>query len=209
MPDVVCSQNAAIAYDFFTRNMGLRDFQAAAVIGNLQVESAMNPALEAMDTNGKMSRGIAMWQPDRWDRLLSFASSTGRDPWTVYAQLDFLRYELESFPSLGRDALMNSRTLEDATVVFQNRFENPSKQYAHTDRRIAAAQSALYSCPAITPPTPAPRSKRTGVIGTVIGVAAVATAIGYGAYRWLARRPEPRPLPPPDPTYPMFRRYEP
>jgi hypothetical protein len=54
MADLGCSSNAAIAYDYLV-GKGLRDFQAAAVVGNLQWESRLNPRLEAMDTNSKMS----------------------------------------------------------------------------------------------------------------------------------------------------------
>lgn len=210
MPDVVCSPNAAVTYDFLV-GRGLRDYQAAAVVGNLQVESRLDPHLAATDTNGLPSRGIAMWQPPRWQNLLAFAG--GRDPWDLGVQLEFLWHELESDASLGLDALRTSSDITRATTVFQDMFERPARAYAHTDRRIAAAQSALYSCPAIVPPTPAPvPSKRIGVIGKVVGFAAAVTAIGYGTYRLLSQRPErrvfPRPSPPPDPTYPMFRRYE-
>jgi hypothetical protein len=59
----------------------------------------------------------------------------------------------------------------------------------------------------VTPPIP--REKNGRVVAATVGVLAIVAAAGYGAYRWLSGRPEPRPLPPPEPTYPMFRRYEP
>lgn len=182
MADLVCSPNAAIAYDFFTRNMGLQDFQAAAVIGNLQFESALNPQNDVPDPRkddpSARGRGIASWGPPRWDMLLSFATATGRDPWTIYVQLDFLRYELESFPGLGLAALVNSKTLEEATVVFQKRFESPDPALAHTDKRIAAAQSALFACPALLPP-----EKPRGVLAATLAALALAAAAGYSAVK--------------------------
>lgn len=160
-----------------------------------------------MDTNGLPSRGIAMWQPTRWQNLLMFAG--GRDPWDLGVQLEFLWHELETDSTLGLDSLRTSPDIARATMVFQDMFERPNHAYAHTDRRIAAAQSALYACPAIVAPVPTTTSKRSGIIAATIGAAAIVAAAGYGAYRWLSGRPEPRPLPPPDPTYPMFRRYDP
>jgi hypothetical protein len=186
MPDLGCPPNAATAFDFLV-GRGLRDFQAAAVVGNLQWESHLDPRLQAMDTNGLPGRGIAMWQPPRWQNLISFAA--GRDPWVLETQLDFLWAELQSY---GLQDLLATTTLEDATVSFQNKFENPSKSLAHTDKRIEAARAALYACPSVKPPT---KWKASGVLATA-ALGAVMAAVGYGAYRLLgaARRPE---LPPP------------
>ena len=197
--DLGCSPNAVIVYDYLV-SRGLRDFQAAAVVGNLQLESGINPRLEVMDTNGLPSRGIAMWQPPRWQNLLAFAA--GRDPFSLSVQLEFLWYEL---PGAGLNALLASTTIEDATVIFQDKFENPRHDLAHTDRRIAYAKSALYACPAIKPPPEPPR--RVGIVAATMGAAALVAAAGYGIYKAVtSRKPEPEPvyLPPP-----RFRRIEP
>ncbi len=187
MPDLGCSPNAAASFDFLVGH-GLRDFQAAAVVGNLQWESHLDPSLQVMDTNGLPGRGIAMWQPPRWQNLLTFAA--GRDPWALGTQLDFLWNELQVY---GLQELLSTTTLEDATVAFQNKFENPSKALAHTDKRIEAARAALYACPSVKPPT---KWKASGALATAaLGV--VMAAVGYGTYKFLgARRPEPA-LPPP------------
>lgn len=183
MADLICSPNAAVAYDFFTQNMGLSDFQAAAIIGNLQWESHLNPLNDVPDPTkndpSARGRGIASWGPPRWNRLLSLATTTGQDPWTIYVQLDFLRYELESFPDLGLAALMQSTTLEEATVVFQDRFEQPKQVLAHTDRRIAYAQSALFACPAVI----VPKRKAAGAVVAGVSLFALVAAAAYGAYK--------------------------
>jgi hypothetical protein len=202
VPDLGVSPNAAVAYDFLV-SKGLSCEQAAGVIGNLQLESGLNPRLEAMDTNNKMSRGIAMWQPTRWQNLLTFAA--GRDPWALGTQLDFLWYELQSQPSLGLQQLLATTTAQDATVVFQNRFENPRADLAHTDKRIAAANAALYSCPTINSPT------RSGsLVAATVGVFALVAAVGYGTYKILStreREPDIGPEPPPvfRPNYGNYR----
>lgn len=192
MADLGCSPNAAVAFDYLV-GKGLKDFQAAAVVGNLQVESpGVNPQLAVMDTNNKLSRGIAMWQPDRWNALL--ASTAGRDPLALDTQLDFLWNEL---PSHGLQQLLATTTIEDAVLVFQNQFERPLASSAHTDRRIAYAQAALYACPAVRPPAP---SSKIGVAAIAAGVLSLVAAAGYGIYKNMPRlrsrlRPRPEPTP--------------
>lgn len=186
------SPNAAIAFDFLV-GKGLSQEQAAGVVGNLQVESWVNPRSDAPDPTktdpSARGRGIASWGPPRWRNLLTFAA--GRDPWALDTQLDFLWSEL---PSQGLQELLATNTVEDATVVFQNRFENPKQgPTAHTDRRIAAAFAALTAYPAIRPPGTTP-SWRKGLAATAIGGALV--LFTYGAYKLFAvRDPEPDPEP--------------
>jgi hypothetical protein len=194
MSDIGCSQNAMIAFDYLV-GKGLRDFQAAAVIGNLQWESGLNPARAVMDTNKKVSRGIAMWQPERWQNLLTFAD--GRDPLSLGTQLDFLWSEL---PAHGLDSLLASTRPEDAVVVFQNRFEAPKANLAHTDKRIALTQR-LLDCLSIKPPL---TQRRIGVVAATASILGIVTVVGYGIYRALAGRE------PPEPDFtvgPMSRRF--
>lgn len=192
MASPVCSQNAAIAFNYLT-GKGLSSVQAAGVIGNLQAESRLDSRLEAMDTNNKMSRGIAMWQPPRWQNLLTFAA--GRDPKALDTQLDFLWYELQSQPSLGLQQLLTSTTVEDATVVFQNRFENPRADLANTPSRISFANSAL-ECLTVKPPDSPP--SKIGIVAVAVGGLGLVAAAGYGVYQIIARRPVPRRRPRPE-----------
>lgn len=199
MPDLACSPNAATAFDFLV-GKGLRDFQAAAVVGNLQQESpGLNPKLAVMDTNRKMSRGIAMWQPDRWDNLLAFAA--GRDPLALDTQLDFLWHEL---PTNGLSRLLETSTLEDAVVAFQNQFERPLASAAHTDRRIAYAKSALFACPAVRPPEPTAISKKKIGFWVPFATVLAIAAGGYGAYKLLESKEPRAPRFPPPERHPEF-----
>lgn len=195
MADIGCSTNAAIAFDFLV-GRGLTLEQAAGVVGNLQFESGLDPALAVMDTNGKMSRGIAMWQPERWQNLLAFAGS--RNPLSIDVQLEFLWAEL---PSYGLSTLRSASHVEDAVVVFQNQFEKPAAALAHTDRRIALAQAALYALPSCQVPI---RSK-AGVIAATVGVIAVVATATFGVLKWV-NRPAPEPDPPLYYPSPFYRR---
>jgi hypothetical protein len=197
MADLGCSPNAALAFDFLT-GKGLSAVQAAAVVGNLQWESGISPTKSVMDINGLPSRGIAMWQPPRWESLLEF--SAGRDPFSLSTQLEFLWHEL---PSFGLTQLLSTARLEDAVIVFQNSFERPRASLAHTDRRIALAQAALYACPAVSPPP-----KKTGVTAAAIGALALVGTVGYGVYKALTSRSS-APEPISRLIYPPPQRYEP
>jgi hypothetical protein len=61
MADLGCSPNAAVAFDYLV-GKGLRDYQAAAIIGNLQQESRLNPRAMSPPDPVQPSRGIAQWQ---------------------------------------------------------------------------------------------------------------------------------------------------
>ncbi len=184
MLDPGCSTNSAIAYNFLT-GRGLSSEQAAAVIGNLQVESpGLEPRQEAMDTDGLPHRGIAAWGPPRWQALLTF--SNGSDPWALETQLAFLWHELETDPSLGLSELRSSTTIDAATITFQNRFERCAPALCHPEVRIRKANAAL-ACLSIRPPT---LQKRVGIVGAAFAMLSLAAAAGYGAYKLLpiARR---------------------
>jgi hypothetical protein len=178
MADLGCSASAATAFDFLV-GKGLIDFQAAAVIGNLQQESKLDP--QALSSS-EGAHGIAQWRGERWQNMLDFATASGRSPWSLDTQLEFLWHELETIPSLGLDALRTSTTLEEATIAFQDKFERCG--ICDTSNRISYANGALFACPKLAPPT---RNRPVGVFTAATGVIALVAAAGYGAYealRW-------------------------
>lgn len=183
MPNIGCSPNAAIAFDFFI-GKGLKDFQAAGVIGNLQIESGMDPTIHQI--GGGPGIGIAQWGPPRWKNLNDFASASGSDPWALATQLEFIWHELETDPSAGLSDLQASETVEDAVTVFQDQYEICGT--CMTSKRIAAAQAALYACPSLVPPPPL--TKPASVALASVGALGLAVAAGWGTYeaRRLSRR---------------------
>jgi hypothetical protein len=202
--DLGGSSNAAIAFDFLV-SKGLSCEQAAAVVGNLQVESYLNPKNDVPDPKkndpSARGRGIASWDPTRWQNLLTFAA--GRDPLSLGVQLEFLWHEL---PSNGLAQLASTTRLEDAVVVFQNLFERP--RVAHTDKRIAAAQAALYYCQTIIVP------KKSTSIWVAAGALALGALAAIGIYKAKKRPPAYEierfdRYPPPDRWEPEPDRWEP
>jgi hypothetical protein len=118
--------NDKTAYDYF-RAKGLTNFQAAAVVGNLDQESGVNPTIS--QEGGGVGRGIAQWSAgDRWDtskndNVMAFAAMKGESATSLGLQLDFIWYELTMFSQYGLTKLQASTTLNDATQVFEDNYE--------------------------------------------------------------------------------------
>ena len=118
--------NDKAAYDYFL-GKGLTNFQAAAVVGNLDQESGVNPSIS--QAGGGVGRGIAQWSTGaRWDttkndNVLAFATEHGQSATSLGLQLDFMWYELTTFPEYGLAALKATTTLNAATQVFEDEYE--------------------------------------------------------------------------------------
>ena len=148
--------NIEKAFNFFISPEGgeFTPQQACGMIGNFCVESGasanrgdLNPAaVSGFKDEG--SFGIAQWNPakkagDRFGELKKFAAKIGRDHREIETQLRFVKHELETIPYLGIGQLRRATTLKDATIIFQNKYERPNKDLAHTDQRIAYAQETM------------------------------------------------------------------
>jgi len=118
--------NDQVAYDYFA-GKGLTNFQAAAIVGNLDQESGINPSIA--QSGGGVGRGIAQWSTGgRWDtakgdNVLAYATAQGKDPNSLGLQLDFVWYELQTFPDYGLAKLQASSNVSDATVVVEMDYE--------------------------------------------------------------------------------------
>lgn len=93
---------------------------SAAIMANLAMESTneLNPKAD----NG-YHKGIAQWDNDRWNNLLSFASQNQSDPYDFRTQLEFLIREattqgMNFFPQIAR-------SMEDAVYQFGKIYERP------------------------------------------------------------------------------------
>lgn len=118
--------NDKACYTYFV-GKGLTPFQSAGIVGNLDQESGADPT--AVQPGGP-GRGIAQWSTGgRWDtssgdNLAAYASSHGGvSVWGLGVQLDFIWYELTTFPGYGLAALKATTNVTDATTVFMSKFE--------------------------------------------------------------------------------------
>jgi hypothetical protein len=139
----LASTAAKTAFEFFA-GKGLEDFQAAAIVGNLQQESGISPS--SVQPGGP-GRGIAQWSTGaRWnsthgDNLSSFAQSHGGSMLSLGTQLQFIWFELENFPHYGLSALRDASTISEATLVFSRDFEACGT--CVQTHRLAYAKAAL------------------------------------------------------------------
>lgn len=148
--------NIEKAFNFFISPEGgeFTPQQACGMIGNFCVESGatsnrgdINPAAVSGFKN-EGSFGIAQWNPakkagNRFGELQKFSGRINKDYRDMDTQLRFVKHELETLPYLGLGQLRATTTLKDATLIFQNKYERPKKDLAHTDQRIAFAQETM------------------------------------------------------------------
>lgn len=152
------SQNERTAYAYFVTK-GLSPVQSAAIVGNLMQESSVVPT--AVEYGGGPGRGIAQWSVGgRWDssrgdNITAYASQHGASRSALGTQLDFIWFELESFPGYGLARLQSATTISSAVQVFQTDFEICGT--CASSRRVQYANQVLsaYGSSGGTPPPPA------------------------------------------------------
>ncbi|HEX8790604.1 MAG TPA: phage tail tip lysozyme [Polyangiaceae bacterium] len=135
--------NDKACYDYFV-GKGLKNFQAAGIVGNLDQESGTDPT--AVQQGGP-GRGIAQWSVGgRWDtdsgdNAVAYANQQGQNVWSLNLQLDFIWYELTNFSGYGLAALKASTDVSSATIAFETDFEGCGTCDQST--RISYAQAVL------------------------------------------------------------------
>ncbi|MGB2787134.1 MAG: phage tail tip lysozyme [Candidatus Saccharimonadaceae bacterium] len=123
------SENETISWDFLI-SQGYSRIQTAGIMGNLMQEHRFN-------TSGD---GLAQWTGSRQARLRSMFPNNYD---TIYAQLEYLAYELNGPYASVRDAIKASTSLEQAVRVFQDKFEKCG--VCAYDRRVEYARDILAS----------------------------------------------------------------
>ena len=124
---------------------GLTEIAAIGVVGNLQVESGLDPTKKQVKGPGV---GIAQWTKGgrfgRWDKtdinLVDYAKERGRDPYDLDLQIDFIAHELNEHRWTKKDDLMKATTVEESTRIFMEGYEKPNPDKDHYDRREAASK---------------------------------------------------------------------
>jgi len=141
---IVGNSNAEKAYNYF-RTQGLTPTQAAAILGNLYVESRVDPTMvqgfthfSTADeiTNGGGGYGLAQWtHPTRKEQWIQFTTDKG---WideiaTLSPQLEWLWYEWGSHPNYGRQEFLDAdgNDLRQLTWVFSSYYERPGAIEGH------------------------------------------------------------------------------
>lgn len=131
-------------------NSGMSPVQAAAIIGNLTVESLLNP--NKREINGK-GIGLAQWtSKNRTNNMFGHVNpeylndETGR-------QIDFLLQEIKNKdiwnnPNKNKKSFENQKvpynmSVEEATKTFMSGYENPKSDSSHYNDRLQVAKYIL------------------------------------------------------------------
>lgn len=154
-------KNVVKAFNFFTspEGGGFTPEQTCGILGNLHVENGVNtnagkdfnpdrPPTEEPD--GAPAYGLAQWNDaaraanirgglSRYAELLDFCAKNGYNWKTMYAQLQFIKYELYKYSFLGLAKLQRTESVEDACEVFEKNYLRP--QPGSTEARKAEARN--------------------------------------------------------------------
>jgi hypothetical protein len=120
------NDKARYAFEYY-KSKGLEPHIAAGIVGNLMQESGnfRQDVIEGKKygDNG-LAFGIAQWHPERASQFKKWATSSGRNPYTLESQLDYVINEPgESQNAL--QALKKARTSEEAAYIFAKMYERP------------------------------------------------------------------------------------
>lgn len=120
----------------FFKSQGFTDEQAAGWIGNLTVESGLNPAI--VQPNGQ-GHGLVQWGGGRFAALQAFASAHGK-PWQdLNTQLAFIMQELHGSESAAYRAIKGAKTVDEAVDAIGTSYE----RYGVRGERNAPAHAAF------------------------------------------------------------------
>lgn len=155
--------NREKAFNFFV-SVGYKPFQAAGIIGNMMVESGVEPQrlqgtppgtkTPASQFSGSGGWGIVQWTPGT--KFINAAKSAKKNPNSLEVQLRFVASQLDGKGSLPEkaagDDLKKTTNIRDAVLAFQGDkavggshpgFERPLDQSASVPERLRHAKQAL------------------------------------------------------------------
>jgi hypothetical protein len=154
------NDNAQKAFNFFIQ-AGLRDFQSAAVVGNLWQESRLLPTNQQDKSKDPFPKpnigfGLAQWTtPARQAGLTAYAAANNTVVTDFTLQLNYIWKELTGTAHYGLSQLKIDTNIVDATQTVMDRYESPDPKYAMFDNRLKFARDtlALYAGEAPEPGT--------------------------------------------------------
>ena len=154
-------QNIEKAFNFFIspEGGGFSVEQACGILGNFHVENGNNlrpnrdfdPDVTVVENDGARAYGLAQWNDaaraanrkgglTRYAELIDFSAKNGYNYKTMYAQLQYTKYELFKYKFLGVGELQRALTVEDASIAFEKNYLRPAA--GSTDERVE--QSKKY-----------------------------------------------------------------
>ncbi len=148
-------QNIEQIFQFFTQN-GYTPTQAAAIAGNISMESGGDP--EIYEGNGKdyqnppgnLGWGIVQWTPPT--EILQYAQSINQPAYNLTTQLKLLLQELSTNEAQAGKDLKSTTTINNAVAAFEGNtqyggsyvgFERPANELQDFLPRLIASEQIL------------------------------------------------------------------
>ncbi len=148
------------------RDLAITDFQAAGILGNIGHECAGFTKLHQI---GGSAIGWVQWDGSRKSAYSAWCARQKLDWQSDEANYGYLVLELKSSEAESLAALKKTNSLEQATIVFEQKFERAgvpalASRVSFADRAMAAytaaaKQPATHDQPVFTPAEPKPPPK--------------------------------------------------
>jgi lysophospholipase L1-like esterase len=182
--DLKGNDNIEKAFRYFI-DLGLKPEQSAAIVGNFQAESGVDPARNQI--GGGPGRGIAQWSVgERWLGVLALAKEQGKSEFDLGLQLDFVWKELQGSESRAYEKFLQETTLANMTITFERLYERAG--IPNHPKRIGFAQQILklYGSTAANAPSATNTPGAVYMIGDSIteGIAGAGVATTLDTIGW-------------------------
>ena len=139
-PTLVGNTNAEKVFRYLVDKEGFTPEAAAGVIGNLMQESGVNP--KSRQLGGGPGRGIMQWtESERWASLSAWANNSGKDPWALETQVEWMIKEMKSYGTYNR--IKGVTSYKKAVELFESEMEKAGTP--NYQRRYQFAADALAS----------------------------------------------------------------
>lgn len=139
-PTLTGNTNAEKVFRYLVDKEGFTPEAAAGVIGNLMQESGVNP--KSRQYGGGPGRGIMQWtESERWSSLSAWANNSGKDPWALETQVEWMIKEMKSYGTYNR--IKGVSSYKRAVEIFEKEMERAGTP--NYPRRYQFAADALAS----------------------------------------------------------------
>jgi hypothetical protein len=139
-PTLTGNSNAEKVFRYLTDKEGFTPEAAAGIIGNLMQESGVNP--KSRQLGGGPGRGIMQWtESERWASLSAWANNSGKDPWALETQVEWMVKEMKSYGTYNR--IKSVTSYKKAVEIFEREMERAGTP--NYPRRYKYAADALAS----------------------------------------------------------------
>lgn len=139
-PNLVGNSNAEKVFRYLVDKEGFTQEAAAGIIGNLMQESGVNP--KSRQLGGGPGRGIMQWtETERWASLTAWAKNSGKDPWALETQVQWMIKEMKDYGTYNR--IKGVTSYKKSVEIFEREMERAG--VPNYPRRYQFAADALAS----------------------------------------------------------------